>query len=110
MFGAGGNHGCFGDVYMAIMGKLLAILLFSDVDDEGYGGIDALVELVEVLVEVGLIDVAVALFYVVDDVLNFDVIEFRDGIVEFGVVDFIDGIGCKIDGNAAYVEHCLLML
>jgi hypothetical protein len=103
MLGARCNHGCFGDVNIAIVRELLAVLLFADVDNERYGGIDALVESLEVFVKVRLVDVAVSVLDMVDDVLDFDAVESFDGIVQFGIVDAVDGFSCEINGNASDV-------
>ena len=60
-------------------------------------------EVIEVRVEVRLIDMAVTIADVVNEVLNFDSVEAFDGVFEFGVVDVFDCFGGEIDGNAAYV-------
>ncbi len=81
MFGAGSDHNHFRDINVTIVGEFLAILLFPDVHNQGYGWVDALIETVEVSVEVGLINVAVTIFYVVDEVLDLNIIEAFNGII-----------------------------
>ena len=90
---AGGDHGGLGDVDLAVVGEFLTVLLFANVNDERDGGIYALVEAVEIFIEIRLVDVTISLLDVVEDVLDFDAVESFDGIVEFGVVHVVNR-GC----------------
>jgi hypothetical protein len=74
--------------------------LLADVDGEGYGRIHACVEGIHVLIEFGLIDLAISLSDEVEKVLHDDSVETFVGIIKFSIVDCFDGGGDEVDGDA----------
>ena len=92
---------------MPVNCKFLAVFLLADVDNEGYRGINSLVETFEVDIEIGLIDVAVATSDVIDEVSDFHTIETFDWIFEFRIVYLLDCFGSLIYDNTANMYECL---
>lgn len=86
MFDACSYHGLFRDRYITFLCKFLTIFLFSDVRNERYQEIDALMELFEIGIKVGLVDVAIVAMNVVDEVLDFYATEAFTWVLEFSIV------------------------
>ena len=67
-------------------------------------------ECVEVGVEIGLVDVTVAIADVVDEVADFDSVETFGRVLYFGVVYLFDGISSEVDDDALDIDARLPVL
>ena len=65
--------------------------------------VDALLEGFHVLIDVGLIDLAISISDVINEVSDKNVVESFIRIVKFSVVYGFDGISDEVDSDAAYV-------
>ena len=74
MFGPGGDHRGFGDGDACIGGEILTVFLFTSVNGERQGRVDALEESRHVSVDFVLPDVAIAISNVVEEVAHEDVL------------------------------------
>ena len=60
-------------------------------------------ECFHVFIDIGLIDLAVAIADVINEVLDKNIVKSLIGIIEFSIVYGFDGIGNKVNSNAADV-------
>ena len=107
VFCPGGDHGGFGDGDACIGGKILSVFLFTSVNGERQGRVNALEESRHVTVDFVLPDVAIAISNVVEKIAHEDVVEAFVGVIEFRVVDGFDGFGDLVDDDTSHVLQCL---
>ena len=87
--------------------KVLAVLLFTSVNGERKGRVDAFQKHGHVAIDLVLPDVAIAIADVVDEVMDQHVVETFVGFIEFCVEHGLDGFGDLVDGNASHVLESL---
>ena len=69
-----------------------------------------MLEFVEVGIKVSLVNMAVAITDVVDEVAYFYTVESFSGIFKFSIIHLVDGIGSLIHRNATFVDASLPLL
>ncbi len=88
---AGGDHCCFGDRNVGILGKRLTLLLFACADSKWEGRFDASDKFGHVVINVGLENCSIGAANVSDKVMKGDCVETFGGVIKFCIINIIDG-------------------